>query len=149
VPLNIFVTLREQMDAALGSQELITLLSDFFGVMALLMSALESYGLLSSSVTQRTVEIAMRVALGVDRGLVLRMIMREALGMLGWGMLAGSVALVFAVHFVAAMLHGVSNFDPLTLLGVAVLLVVITFTAAFVPAFRAATLDPIEALRAE
>jgi ABC-type antimicrobial peptide transport system permease subunit len=149
VPLVIFVTLREQMDAGLGSQELITLLSDFFGVMALLLSALGLYGLLSSSVVQRTAEIGMRVALGADRGLVLRMIMREALGMLGWGMLAGAIALVFAVHFVAGMLHGVSSFDPLTLLGVAGLLTVITFTAAFVPAFRAATLDPMVALRAE
>lgn len=149
VPLVIFVTLREQMDAALGSQELITLLSDFFGMMALLLSALGIYGLLSSSVAQRTPEIGMRVALGADRGLVLRTIMREALGMLGWGMLAGAIALGFAVHFVAAMLHGVSIFDPLTLVGVAVLLTVITFAAAFVPAFRAATLDPMVALRAE
>jgi ABC-type antimicrobial peptide transport system permease subunit len=64
-------------------------------------------------------------------------------------MLAGAIALGFAVHFVAAMLHGVSIFDPLTLVGVAVLLTVITFAAAFVPAFRAATLDPMVALRAE
>jgi predicted permease len=149
VPLVIFVTLREQMDAALGSQELITLLSDFFGVMALLLSAMGLYGLLSSSVAQRTAEIGMRVALGADRVLVLRMILREALGMLGWGMLAGAIALVFAVHFVAAMLYKISSFDPSTLLGVAVLLTAITFTAAFVPAFRAATLNPVEALRAE
>jgi ABC-type antimicrobial peptide transport system permease subunit len=126
VPLVIFVTLREQMDAASGSQELITLLSDFFGVMALLLSALGIYGLLSSSLMQRTAEIGMRAALGADRGLVLRMIMREAMGMLGWGMLAGAFSLVFAVHFVAAMLYGISTCDPLTWLGAAVLLTLIT-----------------------
>ena len=149
VPLVTFVTLREQMDASLGSEELITLMSNFFGVMALLLSALGLYGLLSASVAQRTAEIGMRMALGADRGLVLRMILREALGMLGWGMLAGAITLVFAVHFVATMLHGISSFDPLTLLGAAAVLLVITLTAAFVPAFRAATLDPMVALRAE
>ena len=149
VPLVLFVTLREQMDAALGSEELITLLSDFFGVMALLLSALGLYGLLSSSVVQRTAEIGMRVALGANRRLVLRMILREAFGMLGWGMLAGAIALVFALRFVAGMLHGVSSFDPLTLLGVALTLTATTFIAAFLPAFRAATLDPMIALRAE
>ena len=149
VPLNIFVTLREQMDAALGSQELITLLSSFFGVVALLLSALGLYGLLSASVVQRTAEIGLRVALGADRGSVLRMILREALGMLGWGMLAGGMVLVLIRPFVGAMLHGVSSFDPLTLAGVAIVLIVVTFLAAALPAFRAATFDPIEALRAD
>ncbi len=109
VPLVTFVTLREQMDAALGSQELITLLSNFFGVMALLLSALGLYGLLSASVVQRTAEIGMRVALGADRRSVLRMILREALGMLGWGMLAGAIVLALTIRFVGAMLHGVSR----------------------------------------
>jgi predicted permease len=149
VPLVIFVTLREQMDAALGSQELITLLSNFFGVVALLLSALGLYGLLSASVVQRTSEIGMRVALGADRQSVIRMILREALGMLGWGMLAGAIVLVLTTRFIAAMLHGVSSFDPLTLMGVAFVLTGVTFVAAVFPAFRAATVDPLEALRAE
>jgi predicted permease len=71
VPLVIFVTLREQMDAALGSQELITLLANFFGGLALLLSALGLYGLLSAGLEQRTSEIGVRVALGATRGIVL------------------------------------------------------------------------------
>lgn len=149
VPLNIFVTLREQMDAALGSQELITLLSNFFGVVALLLSALGLYGLLSASVVQRTGEIGMRIALGADRRLVIRMILREALEMLGWGMIAGVIVLALTTRFFATMLHGVSRFDPITLIGVAIVLTGVTFVAALVPALRAATVDPIEALRAE
>ncbi len=149
VPLVTFVTLREQMDAALGSQELITLLSNFFGTMALLLSALGLYGLLSASVVQRTAEIGMRVALGADRRSVLRMILREAVGMLGWGMLAGGIVLVFAISLVGAMLHGVSRFDPPTLIAVVVVLGLVTLLAAALPAFRAATVDPIQALRAE
>lgn len=149
VPLVTFVSLREQMDAALGSQRLITLLTNFFGALALLLSALGLYGLLSASVIQRTGEIGVRVALGAQRGMVLRMILKEALGLLGWGILLGSVALFFATRFVAAMLHGVSPFDPLTLAAVAVLLTMVTILAALVPALRAATVDPIKALRAE
>ena len=149
VPLVTFVTLREQMDAALGSQELITLLSNFFGLVALLLSALGLYGLLSASVVQRTAEIGLRVTLGADRGSVLRMILREAVGMLGWGVLAGATLLFFVRPFAGAMLHGVSSFDPLTLIAVAIVLTVVTLLAAALPAFRAATLDPIEALRAD
>jgi predicted permease len=149
VPLVIFVTLREQMEAALGSQELITLLANFFGVLVLLLSAMGLYGLLSASVTQRRSEIGVRVALGATRGMVLQMILIEALGLLGWGMLLGAVGMFFATRFVVAMLHDISAYDPLTLAGVAGTLVVVTILAALVPALRAARLDPIETLRAE
>jgi len=149
VPLVIFVTLREQMDAALGSQELITLLANFFGVLVLLLSALGLYGLLSASVTQRSNEIGVRVALGATRGMVLRMVLKEALRLLGWGLLLGTIALFFTTRFVVAMLHGVSAHDPLTLTVVAGTLVIVTILAAMPPALRAARLDPIEALRAE
>jgi predicted permease len=149
VPLVIFVTLREQMDAALGSQELITLLANFFGLLVLLLSALGLYGLLSASVTQRKGEIGVRVALGASRGNVLRMILKEALILLGWGIMLGVIGLFFATQFVAAMLHGVTAHDPATLAMVAGVLVIVTIVAALVPAMRASRLDPIEVLRAE
>ncbi|HKU28589.1 MAG TPA: ADOP family duplicated permease [Candidatus Sulfotelmatobacter sp.] len=149
VPLVIFVTLREQMDAALGSQELITLLANFFGVLALLLSALGLYALLSTSLAQRTGEIGVRMALGAMRGTVIRMVLKEALQLLAWGVMLGSVAMFFTVRFTVAMLHRVSAYDPPTLVAVIGTLVIITLLAALVPAFRAATLDPIEALRAE
>jgi predicted permease len=149
VPLVIFVTLREQMDAALGSQELITLLANFFGVLALLLSALGLYGLLSAGLAQRTSELGVRMALGATRGMVLRMVLREAFGLLALGLLLGAIALLFTVRFVSAMLYGVSTYDPSTLVGVAGTLVIVTILAAMVPALRVATTDPIEALRAE
>ena len=149
VPLVVFVTLREQMDAALGSQELITLLANFFGLLAVLLSALGLYGLLSASVTQRIGEIGVRMALGATRGTMLRMILNEALRLLGWGLLFGSVGLFLAVRFVTAMLHGVSAHDPRTIAAVVGTLVVVTILAALVPALRAANLDPIETLRSE
>jgi predicted permease len=149
IPLVIFVTLREQMDAALGSQELITLLANFFGLIALLLSALGLYGLLSASVTQRRSEIGVRVALGATRGSVLRMFLSEALALTGWGLLLGAVVLLLTTRFVVAMLHGVTAYDPLTLATVVGTLLVVTVLAAMVPATRAAALDPIETLRAE
>jgi len=149
VPLVIFVTLREQMDAALGSQELITLLANFFGGLALLLSALGLYGLLSAGLAQRTSELGVRIVLGATRGTVLRMVLREALALLALGLLLGAIALFFTTRFVAAMLYGISAYDPWTLFGVAGTLVIVAILAAMVPALRAATTDPIEALRAE
>jgi predicted permease len=149
IPLVLFVTLREQMDAALGSQELITLLANFFGLLALLLSALGLYGLLSAGLAQRTSEIGVRVALGASRGSVLRMILAEAMGLLIWGLALGGVALFFTSRFVVTMLYGVSAHDPLTLTGVIATLTAVTIAAAAIPAFRAASINPIDALRLE
>lgn len=148
VPLVIFVTLRDQMDGALGSQELITLLANFFGVMALLLSALGLYGLLSANVTQRRGEIGVRIALGASPSKVLWMILRQALVLLSWGLLFGSLGLFFAMRFVESMFHDVSAYDPVILTTVGAALVLVTILAAIVPALRAAKLDPIETLRA-
>jgi predicted permease len=149
VPIVIFATLKDQLDAALGSQRLITALSNIFAGLALFLSALGLYGLLSSSVVQRSGEIGVRIALGAQRGRVLRMILSEALGLLALGVLLGGLALVFAVRFIQNMLFGISAFDPLTLSGTLVLLVLVALFAAAFPALRAASVDPVEALRAE
>jgi predicted permease len=149
IPLVIFVTMREQMDAALGSQELITLLANFFGIVALMLSALGLYGLLSASVTQRRGEIGIRMALGATPGNVLRMFLAEALGLLGLGMILGAVGLFLTVRFVTAMLYNVSAYDPATLVAVAGTLSTVALLAALVPALRAARLNPIETLRSE
>jgi predicted permease len=149
VPIVIFATLKDQMDAALGSQELITALSNIFAGLALFLSALGLYGLLSSSVVQRTGEIGVRIALGAQRGRVLRMILSEAMGLVGVGVLLGAIALVFAIRFIQNMLFGVSAFDPIALALALALLIIVTLFAAVLPAVRAASVDPIEALRAE
>ena len=149
IPLVLFVTLREQMDAALGSQELITLLANFFGLLALLLSALGLYGLLSAGLAQRTSEIGVRVALGASRSTVLRMILGEAISLLVWGLALGGLALFFTTRFMVGMLYGVTAHDPLTLTGVIATLALVTVAAAAIPAFRAASINPIDALRSE
>ena len=149
IPLVIFVSLREQMDAALGSQELITLLANFFGIVALLLSALGLYGLLAASVAQRRGEIGVRMALGASPLKILSMILGEALRLLVLGMLLGAVGVFFAGRLVAAMLYNISAYDPGTLAIVVATLTVVALLAALVPAARAARLNPIETLRSE
>lgn len=149
IPLVLFVTLREQMDAALGSQSFITAMTDFFGGLALLLSAIGLYGLLASSVAQRTGEIGVRIALGAQRRSVLWMVLADALRLVGAGVLLGCVVLFLAVRFVRDMLYGVSAFDPLTWIGAAAVLTMVALVAALLPALGAASVDPIQALRAE
>jgi putative ABC transport system permease protein len=149
IPLVLFATLQEQMDASLGSERAIALLSTFFGGVALFLSAIGLYGMLSSSVTQRTGEIGIRVALGAPRGAVLRMVLSDALRLVGVGLLLGTVALLFTVQSVKHMLYGVSAFDPTTLLATAALLTIVALIAGLIPALRAASIDPLQAMRSE
>jgi predicted permease len=149
IPLVLFATLREQMDASLGSQRAITLLSTFFGIVALFLSAIGLYGMLSSNVSQRTGEIGVRVALGASRGTVLRMILGDALRLVAIGVILGGIVLSFAVRSVEHMLYGVSASDPATLAGAAGLLALVALVAGLLPALRAASVDPMQAMRAE
>jgi hypothetical protein len=149
IPLVLFVTLREQMDAALGSERAITFLGTFFAGMALLLSAIGLYGILSSSVTQRTGEIGVRAALGASRGALLRMVFADALRLLGIGAALGIVGLVFAARAIRHMFYGVSTFDPTAVAATAVMLVAVVILASFWPARRAASVDPMQAMRTD
>jgi ABC-type antimicrobial peptide transport system permease subunit len=137
------------MDAALGSQRLLTLMTNLFAGLALFLGAIGLYGLLSSAVAQRTGEIGVRIALGASRRKVLGMILSEAAVLVGAGVLLGGAALFFAVRFIQNMLFGVSPFDPITLAATTILLMVTAMLAAAPPALRAASVDPVDALRAE
>jgi predicted permease len=148
-PFVLFVTLREQMEAALGSQRALSLMSNFFAALALLLSGLGLYGLLSSSVAQRTGEIGVRMALGAKRGRVLRMILSEALGLLIAGLVLGAIALMITTRFLQGILYGVSAFDPVRLAAITAILAIVAIMAGLFPALRAASIDPIKALRAE
>ena len=107
------------------------------------------YGVIAYSVSQRTREIGVRIALGAQRGAVYKMILREA----GWlavaGIGAGLVCAVGAATLMRKMLYGTQTWDVPTLVGVAVVLTVAALVASFIPARRAASVDPVEALRME
>jgi predicted permease len=148
-PFVLFVTLREQMDAALGSQRALSLMSNFFAGLALLLSGLGLYGMLSSSVAQRSGEIGVRMALGAERSRVLGMILLEALRLLGAGIVLGALVLVGTAGFVKGQLYGVSAFEPVRLAAITAVLTIVAIAAGLLPAVRAASIDPIRTLRAE
>ena len=148
-PLVLFATLREQLNALLGSQRAITMLSTFFGVVALLLSAIGLYGMLSANVAQRTGEIGIRVALGASRGTILKMVFSDAFRLVAIGAALGSIGLFFTTGAIDHMLYGVSTFDPTTIVIACALLALVVIVASFTPARRAASVDPIQAMRTE
>lgn len=119
------------------------------GVMGLLLAAIGVYGVLSYSVSQRTQEIGVRVALGAGRGDILRLVVGHGLLLAAIGIGAGLALSAAAMPFARSLLYNVSPFDPLTFSAVATFLVLVAFLASYVPAQRATRVDPVGALRGE
>jgi ABC-type antimicrobial peptide transport system permease subunit len=149
IPVTRFTTLQQQIDDAFGRERLIAMMTNCFGALALLLSAIGLYGLLSSRVTQRTGEMGVRLALGARQVTVQWMILREAFILLAVGVVLGGGLLYATVRFIQSMLYQISAFDPATLSATVALLAAVAFLAAFLPAFRASRVDPMVALRYE
>lgn len=148
VVLN-FIVLRGAIVARLGRERIMAILSGFYGLLAAVLSVIGLYGVMSQSVTQRTKEIGIRMALGATRSKILLMIVQEALLLLSLGLIFGIVLLLEAGRSVQALLYGVKPTDPTTL-GVAVAgMILVVLGASLLPAQRAATLQPVETLREE
>ena len=139
---------REFRDG-LVPNEIMALLSGFFGVLAALLATVGLYGVISYVVTRRRNEIGIRIAIGAGRVQVVQMVMREALLSLAAGVGIGMVLALAAGRGAGALLFGLKPYDPLTLAASVVLLVIIGALAAFLPATRASKLDPSEALRCD
>ncbi len=120
-----------------------------FGLLALLLAAVGLYGVLAYAVVQQTRELGIRAALGAQRGTLVRMVVANGLTTAVVGALIGVAAALGAGRFVASLLYHVSAHDPMSLALAAVSLVVVAGFASYVPALRAARVDPMEALRAE
>ena len=120
-----------------------------FAVTALLLAALGIYGVLHFAVTRRTREIGSRMALGADRGDVVRLILGRSLTFAGVGLALGIGGAVAAGRLTGALLAGVGPTDPLTFLAVAVIFSLVALVASTIPARRAARVDPMEAVRYE
>jgi ABC-type antimicrobial peptide transport system permease subunit len=125
------------------------MLMSAFASVALLLAAVGLYGGLSYFVTQRRQEIGVRIALGADGREVRRVVVREAMLPVGAGLFVGLIAALWLNRFVSALLYDVAPNDPRTIACVALFLTLVSFGAAFLPASRAANVDPIVALRAE
>jgi ABC-type antimicrobial peptide transport system permease subunit len=144
-----FATMEEAVEDSIGSQKLAAQVIGVFGGLALLMTAVGLYGLLSYSVEQRTREIGIRMALGADRDAVVGMVIRQTLLLVGSGAAIGVGMALWSSRLLHAFLYGVSASDPWTMALAPVALVICGLMAAAVPARRAASVNPVEALRAE
>ncbi len=141
--------MTDVLDADLASRNTQLTLLGVFAALALVLAAVGLYGVLAYTVTQRTAEIALRMALGAPVASVVHGVVRSALVLAALGIALGLVGALAGTRVLASFLYGVSATDPVTLAGVAVLLVAVTVAASYVPARRAARIDPAAALRGE
>lgn len=139
----------QNLEIAFYPVQMGALLLGIFGGLALVLAAIGLYGVIAFSVSRRTREIGIRMALGADRGDVLKMISREGLRLVLVGIGVGLVLAVAGTRLFASALYGVSPTDALTFGGTALVLMVVALAANLIPAQRAARVQPVTALRYE
>ena len=144
-----FRSFENQVDNAFSRQTMITTLTSLFGLLALVLASVGIYGVTAYSVERRTNEIGVRMALGAERGDVLRLVLREGGKLALIGVAIGLVAAIGLTRLMRDLLYGVSPTDPLTFAGVAILLIAVALVACYIPARRAMQVDPAVALRHE
>jgi predicted permease len=148
-PVASMRTMQDVLDRELASRDTQLTLVGAFAALALLLASVGLYGVLSYTVAQRTAEIGLRMALGAETAVVVRGVIRGALKLAAIGIALGLAAAFGVTRFLGSFLYGVSPMDPPTLAGVATLLVVVTVLASYVPARRAARVEPVLALRSD
>ena len=148
-PVSNVRTLDQVFAAAISQERFQALMLGLFAALALVLACVGLYGVISYSVVQRTHEIGVRMALGAQSVDVLRLVIRQGMLLTFAGLVIGVVAGTFVTRVLTDMLFGVTPRDPLTFVGVPVLLVIVAFVACYVPARRATKVDPLEALRYE
>ncbi len=142
-----FRPLDEYVDAALSQERLVAMLSGFFGGLALLLAALGLYGITAYSVIRRRAELGIRMALGATPRAVVRMVLTRTGGLVLGGIVLGGLASWWASRFVSSLLFGLTPTDPTTILGAMAVLTAVATLSGWIPARRAAGIDPAEVLR--
>lgn len=142
-------TIHQAVEDSFGSQTLIARLLESFAGLALMIASVGLYGLLSFAVAQRTREIGIRMALGAQKGSILSLVLRRAILLVTTGLAIGGALAWFASRFAGSYLYGVRAHDAITFAAVTLVLAISSFLAAWLPARRAAGVDPILALRSE
>jgi ABC-type antimicrobial peptide transport system permease subunit len=149
MPMFEVETLSTQIAASLQRERLLATLSSGFGLLALMLSCLGLYGVLSYAVARRTNEIGIRMALGADRRDVLWLVLRDAMRLVLIGAALGISVALAAARLVASQLFGISAADPGAIVVAMLVLLVVAAVAGYLPARRATRVDPLVALRFE
>jgi predicted permease len=147
LPVTRVQTMDQVRSAATASQQFNLLLVGLFAVLALVLAAVGLYGVTAYSVSQRTRELGIRVALGARRGALLKLVLAHGARLTLIGLAIGTMAALALTHVMSTLLFGVGARDPMTFVGVALLLLAVSLAASFVPAHRATRVDPVVALR--
>jgi putative ABC transport system permease protein len=148
-PIVRVATMDSLLVRSEAERHFVLILFEAFGLAALALAATGIYGVLSGSVSERIREIGLRSALGATRADILALIVRQGMSMAGIGVAIGLSGAVIARRSLITLLFGVSSLDPFTYVGVIALLVAVSMIACAVPAWRAAKVDPMVALRYE
>jgi putative ABC transport system permease protein len=149
LPLSGAQTLNDTVSASLAEKRFSMEIIGLFALAALLLAGLGIYGVISYIVSERTHEIGIRIALGANRSNLLRMVLRQGLGLAVSGAAVGLVGALIVSRLMSRLLYGVRPTDPLTFAGVALLLIGVALFASYIPARRALRVDPLTALRHE
>ena len=147
--INNVESLEVQVDRSIATQSLIARLSTFFGALAVFLAAIGIYGLMSYSVARRTNEIGIRLALGAQTGTLLWMVLRETLTLLAIGLAVGVPITLASTRILKSQLYQLSPLDPLAIGSAIAIIAAMTVLAAWLPARRAAKVDPMVALRCD
>jgi macrolide transport system ATP-binding/permease protein len=142
-------TLDAQVAGNFNQDRLVAQLSSLFGILSLILASVGLYGVMSYFVARRTSEIGIRMALGATRGSVLGLVMRGALGQVLIGLCLGIPGALYAGYLMKSLLYGVGSYDPWALAGAPLMLLLCALAAGFIPARRAASIEPMRALRTE
>jgi len=148
-PVSQLVSMESRVEASLAARRFVVTLLTFFAAVALVMAALGLYGVISYSVARRTQEIGVRVALGAQKSQVLGLVLGQGMRLAAIGAAVGLVASVACTSLLRSQLFAVSPFDPLTFVLMAAALIATALLASYIPAARAARVDPAVALRYE
>ena len=149
IPIVAVSTLKDEVNDNLTEQRLVARLTSIFGLLALGLACLGLYGVMSYLVQGRTSEIGVRLALGSSRSSILWLVLNETFVLAGIGALIGLLFSIVEMHLAASFLFGLSAEDPITMASATAILLLVSIVAGLVPARRAASIDPMQALRSE